>query len=221
VPAGAPEKDRIGAVGARRWSQIRKRYSKAQNWTAQPLKEVEETGAALFSEWRGRLRFMEEGALRDYTGAAYGKVNRTLRGKAMNDQDRKVARDRVPDLTSALDKSELPSDFVLYRYTGATLGNQMRQDPIGTVYRDPAFMSTSTKRDRILGKGEPSPYNVQLYVPKGTKGGFLDEVLSPSFHDEVEMLLQRGLKFRLVHRDADNLYVEVLAPSSQEVAPWP
>lgn len=161
---------------------------------------------------RGRtdLTVEERGAAGRYGGQTGPDLNEKLRkGKRLND----VEQNMVDQLDSAIEKSALPEDVVLYRGVKDMVSEGGLNFRPGLVFRDDGFNSWSFSRDTVttfsfdgklvgqaLDRGggtgklgviaDRAVYRIRL--KKGQKGLFMD----PDY--EKEVLLKRGLKYRVV-----------------------
>lgn len=146
-------------------------------------------------------------AVRSYSGGRYGVINRVLRGTQSQVDDVAAASRAIADIDSLMDRSPLSVDTALYR------GVQTREDRfgfraygsrslVGVEWLDPAYSSTSAFESlaRDFATKEPwrqtDRYLMRILAPKGTKA-----LVDVGPLDEREILLQRGLRFRVV---ADN-----------------
>lgn len=125
----------------------------------------------------------EYGAVRDYTGSGYHKINDALRDKA------KGVPARTPRNVKHLDKAmrPIPFDTIVTRNISGlnAFGGVPPDKLIGTVFRDPAFLSTSIKEGGVFSG------NVQMIikVPKGTQSRYVNDI---SYHkSEKELILGR------------------------------
>lgn len=142
------------------------------------------------------------GAQRDavdwYRTFAHAKVNRQLRtGQKQQliggDTDQVIA-----GLDEAMNANKLDRDIAVWRGVNVSPGNLTP----GTEFDDPAFVSTSLKRDQAevfarmpLGAdtvGERSPVLMRIHVPEGTRA-----LNFGGTEGEGEVLLNRGLRYRV------------------------
>ena len=137
--------------------------------------------------------------MKSYTGSDFDFMNPYLREKS--DQLSKELKENVTALVSALDKTEISDDLILFRGTnnldyilkkygfeaGATKEN-ISQICGGTkIISDNAFLSTTP----VFGKGFTNKKVVEVVrVPAGTKGSFLGK--HSTYDNECELLLQVG-----------------------------
>ena len=137
--------------------------------------------------------------MKSYTGDDFNLMNPYLREKS--DQLSKELKENVTALASALDKTEISDDLILFRginnldrmlkeygfEAGATKEN-ISQICGGTkIISDNAFLSTTP----VFGKGFTHKKVVEVIrVPAGTKGSFIGK--HSANPNECELLLQVG-----------------------------
>lgn len=126
-------------------------------------------------------------AIEAYRGLGYQGVNRYLRtGESV-----RGARSVVAEIDRAMAQSRLPDNLVLWRGIPSgerTFGGNVARDLTGFEWTDPAYISTSSARE-IAERG--GPVLMRLATPPGTGAIRLSDF-------EAEVLLQRGLTFRVV-----------------------
>jgi len=142
------------------------------------------------------------------TAAAEPSLNAILRGKATStDADQKV----VMALDSLFDDAKpLDRDIEVYRgMTGNTAG-KLRDLEVGATFSDAAYVSTSTDKTAADffatgGHGDKGGARVSfvIKVPKGTKA--ID-----GEKQEAELILKRGVRFKVVGKAGSVLTLEVL-----------
>lgn len=106
----------------------------------------------------------------------------------------------ITQLDSAIRKSSLPEDEVLYRIMGAGYY------PIkpGEIFTDKAFVSATLVREKleamaVLGP-KTIPIEVRIMVKKGQKG-LVTQPNMVIYPDEKEVILPRNSKFRVISYD--------------------
>lgn len=138
-------------------------------------------------------------AAKTYTGETYTAINGGLRKGGLDP----VHDATVRDLDSAISKSELPENTVLYR--GMELNDNLRNNiKPGATFTDQAYTSTS------LDQGNPSRFAggengavMRIKAQKGQKGLAMQSI--SDYPEEKEVLLPRGTKYKItgVTRDPD------------------
>lgn len=176
--------------------------------TSPPLSRVREGTRALTDD--------EREIVEEYMGDGFLPINHMLRGGPASELERWDRRDRGFDLTPAvvdgwtgqldslMDESRLPQPIVTWRgmRNGDTLfGDAFADDLTGAEWSDAAFSSTSTDEEEALafsqdtlGNSVPGSTVMHVLVPSGV--GALE--LSDDNY-ESEVLLSRGLRFRVVN----------------------
>jgi hypothetical protein len=175
--------------------------------TSPPLSRMREGARALTDD--------ERELVEEYMGEGFLPINHVLRGGDPSALERWDRRDRGYDLTpevidswtGALDalmaESHLPQPIITWRgmRNGDTLfGDSFGDDLTGAEWSDPAYSSTSTDEDEAvafaqdqIGNAVPGSTVMHILVPSGTGA------LELSDHNyESEVLLERGLRFRVV-----------------------
>lgn len=132
----------------------------------------------------------------NYRGMYFSHVNQSLREGGYPRGDKELVDDTVKQLDSALGKSRLDRDTILYR--GVSEHPAVASLKQGDVFVDKAFMSTSTSHDpgTVMG-GE---YLFHITAPKGTKAGAIvadESGFTGAWGGEKEVLLGRSTAMRL------------------------
>lgn len=135
---------------------------------------------------KNELTSTEKDALTKYTGDNFLTINKGLRAGRSSGI--------VTQLDSALSKTSLPRDMVLYRGVGTTLADKVfdkwnKSDGQPIEFTDRAFVSTSARRN--VAKNF-SRNIMEVRVPKGSHG------LPVPNGNEDEIILKRDSKFRVV-----------------------
>lgn len=138
-----------------------------------------------------------------YTYHGDGHMNRLLRGH--DDRDgaagKQAAADIIPHLDAYTRANRLDHSVMLYR--GASLSNAQlaKITKVGSVVKDPAYMSTSTERsiaESFSGSnvGAKTPHRVVMHIeaPKGSHAAFITP--HSHFSHESEFLVARGAKMK-------------------------
>ena len=149
----------------------------------------------------------EKDALKAYTTAAelkgrpsYSSINKRLRN---NPPPPEPTRGAVPELTSAIDKSELLDTTEVYRGVGGKVGGRLSSLDVGDEITDHAFMSTSTSRMAAFeftdSWGGGNAAILEIKAPAGTKAVPMNKYRL-GLGNERELLIQRGQKMRVTGR---------------------
>ena len=150
-----------------------------------------------------------QGALSNYKGSGYGRINDCMRFLADCDHvpQVKIIRDW-------LHSASIPEDTVLYRGIKGDYANKVMQQVgyakgVGkeAVLEDPGFLSLTTSRDTAGGFSNGAARFV-IRIPKGSKGA--------SVHNDAEneVLFQQGTRLRVTgEKDAKGFYIAYLDQS--------
>lgn len=145
----------------------------------------------------------EVGAIKDYGTAGYLKLNKELRTYGSTDDP------RVPLLDSAIEKSPLAEEMILYR--GVSDGNFLPEkfEP-GQEFTDRAYMSTSTNLDYVKDEFADDLY-FQIVAPAGTPALSMSKALGyDEGMDEGEYLLPRNSTLVVVSDKTDAEGIRVI-----------
>lgn len=178
-----------------------------------------------------RLTIAEREVLTKYT-ETFSYLNEPLRGITYyGKQEMKDAFDKdLKTLTNALNKMKTPENMVVKRgVTDFEVGGKWLSDMnVGDEFVDKGFLSTSVHRRG----GFIESYDMIICVPKGAKGIYaepfshytdenkfsvIDQVKKiwngrskESIKSENEWIGQRGSKLRVIKREGDTIYFELL-----------
>lgn len=100
----------------------------------------------------------------------------------------------VKVLDSAIRKSEIPENTILYR---GIRNMELKPEQIkpGMIHETPCYVSTTFDPDMALSHSAGNGVVFKIHAPKGTKGVRTDD-LTPDIKYEDEVLLARGVKYR-------------------------
>lgn len=165
----------------------------------------------------------------------YCDVNEPLQGRRYsNSQSKNRFVEKVNNITSYIEKNELPVDMWFTRgddglsvirsrieFAGGKMPSDI-QDLVGMVMQEGGFMSTGSRK----GQGF-SHKNVilNIYAPKGTKAAYIEPISAygrgagkdwdgdqrfSSFSSEHETLFQRGTQMRItkVYQESGKIYID-------------
>lgn len=76
--------------------------------------------------------------------------------------------------------------------------------PIGELFTDPHFLSTSLSEEATLKKN----FKIVLFVPKGARGGYIEKI--SKYPQQLEFLLDRNSKLRVLSRNDNKVFLEVI-----------
>ena len=173
--------------------------------------------------WDNELSEKERESVKAYTGQHYIQINRDLREDNISTSSKKRY---IMGTTSALEKFEVADDITVWRGMGSknTLArnlnvsteqlSQMVTDGsiVGQKFVEKGFCSAGVTE----GAGWNKQVFMEIYVPKGTKGMYVDPI---SMHSgEHELLLQRNTTFRIMKAErVDGKYKLYVSIAKQEI----
>lgn len=144
-----------------------------------------------------------------YTGTDYEDINAVLRGRDLShldEDDIAEVEKQVKLLDKAMDIKPAPVDMVVHRLT-----DSVPKLPPGTQFRDNGFVSTTIShgyladvQEELYGHADKgSMLHMEIRVPKGTPSTYATAFQNRDDSDiaEGEMILKRGLEFRVVEID--------------------
>ena len=154
-------------------------------------------------------------ALLDYRGLGFKDVNGLLRKGETQSFDPPVVEGWIDRIDDAMTVSRLPHDVLVMRglWSGKGIfGNalEFEDDLTGFEWVEKAYVSTTVNPETADEFGEKVIMHVR--VPAGTGALKLSEMSTEESYDEAEMLLERGLKMRVVReraRDEDRRILDV------------
>lgn len=173
--------------------------------------------------WDNELSEKERESVQAYTGQHYIRMNRDLREDNISTSSKKRY---IMGATSALEKFEVADDITVWRGMGSknTLArnlnvskeqlSQMVTDGsiVGQKFVEKGFCSAGVTE----GAGWSKQVFMEIYVPKGTKGMYVDPI---SMHSgEHELILQRNTTFRIMKAErVDGKYKLYVSVAEQEI----
>lgn len=156
---------------------------------------MDDWGTEEFSDWKKSLSKGESVAIKEYANYDFVDINKRLR-TGRTDLLRDKHKTNINLLTSALDRSTIPEDVVVYR--GVRDSPRVDRLEVGSVIVDNAFVSTSLSSSVAKRFSAEAGYSVEIVVPKGSKGAYRGSLY------ELELLLQRGSQFSVESKDYAN-----------------
>lgn len=146
------------------------------------------------------LTSQEQAAARLYSGPYHARVNGCLGGEEDFDD---AIRATVAALDSAIAKSRLAGDLVLFRSVGGKVASYMLMAGVraGSILENDGFVSTSADpvAVRLFASLPPGGLIVRIHVPAGTLA--LDMTEMSEYPQEREFLLPRGTRLRVLSYD--------------------
>lgn len=173
--------------------------------------------------WDNELSEKERESVKAYTGQHYIRMNRDLREDNISTSPKKRY---IMGTTSALEKFEVADDITVWRGMGSknTLARNLNVSTeqlsqmvtngsiVGQKFVEKGFCSAGVTE----GAGWNKQVFMEIYVPKGTKGMYVDPI---SMHSgEHELLLQRNTTFRIMKAErVDGKYKLYVSIAKQEI----
>lgn len=143
------------------------------------------------TDWR-----QAQAALREYRGIGFTGVNSQLRNPVLQLEHVTTRIERMDRVMAA---SALTADVAVYRGVadvGKVFGSAASGSLVGARWTEAAYMSTSTRLQQarsFAAPGESRAAVMEIRVRRGTHA-----VQLSSYGDQAEILLQRGLRPRIV-----------------------
>ena len=153
-------------------------------------------------EWSSGLSAEDKRSVYEYTGMAYGNINRVLRG--LEDSFDPGNLENARNIHRVLSQAEIPEDCVVYRGASESALGIARVLPdrllVGRTITDDGFMSTSLDR----GSAFSGKVLFEIDVPKGAAGAYVGDI-SAAGQYEREVLFDKDqiLIITNVTRDED------------------
>jgi hypothetical protein len=158
-------------------------------------------------------------SLLDYRGMGFRDINSLLRRGDVTGTPREVVQSWVDNIDGAMATSRLPREITVMRglETGRGIFGsavEFEDDLSGFEWTEKAYVSTTVNPDTADEFGDGVVMNIR--IPAGTGAIQLSNMATEESYDEAEMMLERGLKMRVVRdkgRDRSNrriLDVEVV-----------
>lgn len=182
-------------------------------------------------QWRSTsvdLDDLELAALDRYREGGYGQINGALRtgdgyyasnfpaqGTPMN-----YAADAVEVLDDAFRKApSVAEDVTTYRGVKGEFAERLRTGQVDE-FIDHGYVSTTMDAERAASFG---PTMVEVRVPKGTRGIYVDAVDLGRDLGEKELVLDRGTRWRVVERDevSNRVVIEMVEQGPTRTVPLP
>lgn len=163
-------------------------------------------------------------AVDSYLDYGYKQINEGLRsGTYANQGMKKVVTRHVADLDSLMSEAPgIESPIISYRGVRGEFAETLRKLQVGDEYVDAGFVSTSLKETTAreftpasrIREGGPKGMLIEITNPQGTKGlmplAYKFEVDSRNIFGEVEWLLPRGTRFRVMAISEETMKVQVV-----------
>lgn len=141
--------------------------------------------------------------LSGYSGSMNGKYNTMLRGEIKyNNRDTKIYTQNINIINDAISKLKLKENIKVWRWTSKNEFEKLFKNAKikkGDTFTDKAFMSTTLVADLLRDFAKNKKYDclLRLYLPKGTKGAYIDFYDKYHMLNECEFLLPTNTSFVL------------------------
>ena len=157
-------------------------------------------------EWINGLSEKEKHAIEKYTYNSgdqkperfFERLNRMLRGDAAED---KKLREYAETISGALKRSKIQHDIIAYRNLDIPLYDEFEVNDLVT---EGQFISTSITQGAALNK----PYKILIYVPKGSKGAYIEKI--SKYPGQRELLLDKDTIFRVISKKEKEIELQVI-----------
>jgi len=174
--------------------------------------EASEWGMSNYGKWlllinNNNISMKEEDVaylLSTYTGSMNIIYNQFLRGYGDFDESEiaEYTRD-INIIEKAICQYELNENIIVHRYIHKKLLLYLfesKKPKVGELFTDKGFVSTTLVKSLLKDFAKMHHYNciLKLYLPKGTKGVYIN--FEFSMLNEEEFLLPPNMKFRLVKK---------------------
>ena len=168
-----------------------------------------------YSKNTPKLTKQDISVLKEYSDGSYTAINGAERFEKGSEAYKKVCRQygvedldrykKISDnISTAISKFDLDEDIITHRYvtnvdyiTGSTSNLEDLSKSIGGQYTEKGFFSTCIFENQTKGFGGKSPIHIEVRVPKGSKGAYINE-FSEKKNMEFEFLLDKGTSFNIV-----------------------
>ncbi len=159
-----------------------------------------------YSKNTPKLTKQDISALKEYSDGSYTAINGAERFEKDSEAYKKVCRQygvenldrykKISDnISTAISKFDLDEDIITHRYvtnvdyiTGSTSNLEALSKSIGGQYTEKGFFSTCIFENQTKGFGGKTPIHIEVRVPKGSKGAYINE-FSEKKNMEFEFLL--------------------------------
>lgn len=168
-----------------------------QNLDSQTIHPRTANDASPYTNPNSRFTRAEWDQLGSYKDSRYKPVNEYLRTGSISRDDTgfyaKNVDTWIADIDSAIEKSVIKDDVTAWRGMDADLFKNMSP---GDVFMDPAYTSTSLRSS--IFKDFARTGHVEVRIPKGYQGIYMEAFDPAQQLKEMELLLKRGTRFRII-----------------------
>lgn len=178
-------------------------------------KRREEFEHSMYKTWYDSLSDQENQSIRNYTGDDYSGINGLLRNrmtKKMVDswnqfaQEGYTVQEMIGNIESGIDKFTLNDPIKVFRTCDPNILDSATFKK-GTIFKDNAFVSTTTITDKVASGNVV----MEIEVPSGKGIGAWINPMSGKADEEYEFLINRGAMFEVgeVYQRGDDTVIEM------------
>lgn len=178
-------------------------------------KRREEFEHSMYKTWYDSLSDQENQSIRNYTGDDYSGINGLLRNrmtKKMVDswnqfaQEGYTVQEMIGNIESGIDKFTLNDPIKVFRTCDPNILDNATFKK-GTIFKDNAFVSTTTITDKVASGNVV----MEIEVPSGKGIGAWINPMSGKADEEYEFLINRGAMFEVgeVYQRGDDTVIEM------------
>lgn len=194
---------RTGGMDSQKYAESKRPLA---NFHAVPQEQIVDVLRRESEEWINGLSEKEKHAIEKYTYNSgdqkperfFERLNRMLRGDAAED---KKLRAYAETISGALKRSKIQHDIIAYRNLDIPLYDEFEVNDLVT---EGQFISTSITQGAALNK----PYKILIYVPKGSKGAYIEKI--SKYPGQRELLLDKDTIFRVISKKEKEIELQVI-----------
>lgn len=194
---------RTGVMSPKEYAESKRPLA---NFHAVPQEQVVNILRKESEDWISKLTENEKHAIKKYTynsgdkkpNRFFERLNAMLRGDVTED---KKLRAYAETISGALRKNNLNHDVICYRNMEF---NPYEKHPVGKIFTDKQFVSTSVSSQAALVK----QFKMIFLVPKGSQGAYIENI--SKYPKQREFLLDKDCKMRILSKQEDSILVEVI-----------
>ena len=171
------------------------------------LPEADDVMRDAYRPWANSLRHVEIMDIANYRGSGYNAINKVLReGLQIPEVLHEAER-----LAGAISLGVAPVDMRLFRGINGGYAETIGKLRAGQTFTDRGFVSMSLDQPTARGFGADG-IMLEIVVPKGYKGVSYIHNIPVVSHNEYEMLMNRGTRFRVLSKSKHRLVVTPVPP---------
>ena len=168
--------------------------------------EIDELQKQSDDVYKNKLTIDERTGLNYYTADDYKPLNDYLYGFG---EGSTIIKDRIAQIDSAIDKFSLKEDIIVYRGTDNRYYSDWETGDVKTIDAYISSAVTKEEAEAYYKRVDLEPVMLEISVRKGTKSFYVGEN-NPEYGSEDELLLGRGLKYKVIERVGKTLKLEVI-----------